>query len=151
MRISEDQICARISEMLKEKGFNVVASEVVEGYKKPAVFVNCSPASIELLNRDVEEVTDTIEIKYIPKIETVSHCSKVAQIIRNIFMYKPFDIGDRHLTIQRIEFERNETEEYILYATFDLQYQQETPDFDEYENLETIEMVTKINEEDRGN
>ena len=76
MRISEDQICARISEMLKEKGFNVVASEVVEGYKKPAVFVNCSPASIELLNRDVEEVTDTIEIKYIPKIETVSHCSK---------------------------------------------------------------------------
>ena len=37
--ITEKDIQTRISEILTDAGFNVVASEVEEGFNKPAVFV----------------------------------------------------------------------------------------------------------------
>lgn len=122
--INEKEIQMRVAELLTENGFNVVASEVDEGFSKPAVFVNVYPATVTLSGTAMEHVTDTVEIKYIPAVDTVEECAETAQRLRDIFMYKPFDIKDRHLTIQEIAFD---IEKYILYCLFDLDYYQETP------------------------
>lgn len=135
--INEKEIQTRIAEILKKNGFNVVASEVDEGFSKPAVFINVYPASVTLLNIDMEQVTDTIEIKYIPQTETTEHCADIAQKLRNIFMYKSFDIKDRHLTIQSIEFD---IEKYILYTYFNIEYMQETPNNEEYEQIQNLQI-----------
>lgn len=135
--INEKEIQTRIAEILKKNGFNVVASEVDEGFSKPAVFINVYPSSVTLLNIDMEQVTDTIEIKYIPRTETTEHCADIAQRLRNIFMYRPFDIKDRHLTIQSIEFD---IEKYILYTYFNLEYMQETPNNEEYEQIQNLQI-----------
>lgn len=134
--INEKEIQTRVAELLTENGFNVVASEKEEGFQKPAVFVNVYPATVTLEGAAMEHVTDTVEIKYIPSVETVEECADVAQKMRSIFMYKPFDIKDRHLTIQEIEFD---IDKYILYTMFDLDYYQETPNvYDDYDEMEEL-------------
>ena len=134
--INEKEIQTRVAELLTENGFNVVASETEEGFKKPAVFVNVYPAVVTLEGTAMEHVTDTVEIKYIPVVETVEECTETAQKMRNIFMYKPFDIKERRLTIQSIEFD---IEKYILYTIFDLDYYQETPSvYEEYDGMENL-------------
>lgn len=139
--INEKDIQTRIAELLTEEGFNVVASETQEGFEKPAVFVNVYPTSITLENASMEQVTDSIEIKYIPAVETVEECADSAQKLRMIFMYKPFEVGDRRLTLQQIEFD---IEDCVLYAYFDLQYMQETPEYEEYDLIENIEIGGNI-------
>ena len=134
--INETEIQTRIAEMLTENGFNVFASEQEEGFQKPAVFVNVYPATVTLEGAAMEHVTDTVEIKYIPSVETVEECAGIAQEMRDIFMYKPFDIKDRHLTIQEIEFD---IDKYILYTMFDLDYYQETPNvYEDYDEMEEL-------------
>lgn len=134
--INEKDIQIRVAEILTENGFNVIASEVEEGFQKPAVFVNVYPATVTLEGTAMEHITDMVEIKYIPSVETVEECADIAQKMRNIFMYKPFDIKDRHLTIQTIEFD---IEKYILYVMFELDYYQETPNvYDDYERMEEL-------------
>ena len=134
--INEKDIQTRVAELLMENGFNVVASEKEEGFQKPAVFVNVYPATVTLEGAAMEHVTDTVELKYIPSVETVEECADIAQKMRSIFMYKPFDIKDRHLTIQTIEFD---IEKYILYVMFELDYYQETPNvYDDYEEMEEL-------------
>ncbi len=139
--INEKDIQTRIAELLTEEGFNVVASETQEGFEKPAVFVNVYPTSITLENASMEQVTDSIEIKYIPAVETVEECADAAQKLRMIFMYKPFEVRDRRLTVQQIEFD---IEDCVLYAYFDLRYMQETPDYEEYDLIENIEIGGNI-------
>lgn len=134
--INEKEIQTRVAELLTENGFNVVASEKEEGFQKPAVFVNVYPATVTLEGAAMEHVTDTVEIKYIPSVETVEECADIAQKMRGIFMYKPFDIKDRHLTIQEIEFD---IDKYILYTMFNLDYYQETPNvYEEYDEMEEL-------------
>lgn len=134
--INEKEIQTRVAELLTENGFNVAASEVDEGFQKPAVFVNVYPAAVSLEGTAMEHVTDTVEIKYIPAVETVEECADIAQRLRSIFMYKPFDIKERHLTIQSIEFD---IENYILYTMFDLDYYQETPSvYEEYDGMKNL-------------
>lgn len=134
--INEKEIQTRVAELLTENGFNVVASEKEEGFQKPTVFVNVYPATVTLEGAAMEHVTDTVEIKYIPSVETVEECADIAQKMRGIFMYKPFDIKDRHLTIQEIEFD---IEKYILYTMFDIDYYQETPSiYEECDGMENL-------------
>lgn len=132
--ISEKDIKTRISEILTDNGFNVVASEVDEGFNKPAVFVSVFPANAKLLSCGgaTEEVTDSVEIKYISAVETVEDCVDTAGKIKQLFLYKPFDIADRHLTIQEIEFE---IEKQTLYAYFDISFIQLIDTNDDYDEM----------------
>lgn len=140
--INEKQIQKRIAELLTDNGFNVVASETVEGFRKPAVFVNVYPANVTLEFTAMEHVVDTVKLKYIPAVETTEECADTAQKLRYIFMYKPFEVSDRKLTIQEIEFD---IEKYILYAYFDLDYYQETTDnSEEYEEMTDLKIGGNI-------
>lgn len=133
--ITEIDIHTRIAELLTQNEFNVIASEVEEGFSRPAVFINVYPARIELVNSSIEDITDTAEIKFLPGTETTQECVQATQKFRHIFMYKPFEVGDRKLTIQSIEFD---IENKILYTYFDLQYSQATPELEEYEKAEKL-------------
>ncbi len=137
MRISEKDIQTQICTILTQNGFSVIASEAQEGFTKPACFVNVYPSSVSLLNEYMEQMSDTVEIKYIPLVETVEHCAEIAQRIKNIFLYKPFDVKNRHLTIQEMEFD---IENQILHTYFNLEYMQETPDTEEYEEISELQI-----------
>lgn len=137
--ITEKDIQTRIAELLAENGFNVVASEVDEGFKKPAVFVKVYPSSAVKLTCGgaTEQITDSVEIKYIPAAETVEDCINAANKIKKLFFYGTFDVADRRLTIEEIDFE---IEKNILYVYFDLTFIQETYTEDEYEPMEKLEI-----------
>lgn len=137
--ITEKDIQARIAKLLTETGFNVVASEVDEGFQKPAVFVSVYPASAVKLacGGATEEVTDSIEIKYISALETVEDCVNTANRLKKIFFYKTFDIFDRRITVQEIKFE---IEKNVLYVYFDLMFIQPVELDEEYEPMEILEL-----------
>ena len=137
--LTEKEIQTRIAEILTDGGFLVIASEVEEGFKKPAVFVTVYPASAEKLTCGgaTEQITDTVEIKYVSGVETVEDCIDAAHKIKRLFYYSTFSIQDRHLTIQEIEFEVEKT---TLYVYFDLSFIQAVDSDEEFETIETLEI-----------
>lgn len=136
--INEKIVKTRIVEILMENDFHVIAQEVKEGFDKPAAFVNVFPASVSLLTFDLEQVTDQVEIKYIGETETVEECVDVAEKLRRIFLYHPFAVKDRKLTVQEIEFD---IEENVLYCSFEVTYLQGTPvEIDADDIIKTLEL-----------
>ena len=62
--ITIKDIQAAVSEVLQSGGFSVIASEVQEGYEKPACFIEVLPVSVTLENQFTEIVTNSVEITY---------------------------------------------------------------------------------------
>ena len=56
--------------VLQKNGYGVVASEVQEGFERPACFVEVLPVSVTLENRFTELVTVGVEISYHLVLET---------------------------------------------------------------------------------
>ena len=137
--ITEKDIQTRIAEVLTEAGFNVVAPEVDEGFQKPAVFVSVFPASAELMTHGIsmEQVTDSVELKYISAMETVEDCVEVTRKLKKLFLYEPLGIQDRRITVQRMEFE---VDGAVLYAYFDLSFMQQIDSDEEYEPMEILNL-----------
>lgn len=135
--ISEKNIKVRIGEILTENGFNVIASEADEGFSKPSVFVTVYPANAKLFTCGgaTEEVTDSVEIKYISALETVEDCIETADKIKKIFLYSPFEIQDRRITIQEIEFE---IEKNVLYVYFEISFIQVIDRKNEYDDVSEL-------------
>ena len=63
--ITEKDIQTRTAEILANAGFNVVASEVDEGFFKPAVFVSAYPSPLDVQMHTYEQdVNQTIVSAY---------------------------------------------------------------------------------------
>ena len=79
--ITEKDIQTRTAEILANAGFNVVASEVDEGFFKPAVFVSAYPSDVQpqCCGGALEELTVSVELKYISALETVEDCRCLQQ------------------------------------------------------------------------
>ena len=135
--ITEKDIQSRLSEILSDAGFNVVASEVKEGFSKPAVFISVVPSSatLQTCGGATEEVTDSVEIKYISALETNEDCIDAAQRFKELFLYQPFDIADRHITIQTVEFD---IENSVLYVYFDIEFTQAVDRGIEYDDMSEL-------------
>ena len=135
--ITEKDIKARIAEILSDAGFNVVASEVKEGFSKPAVFISVLPSSatLQACGGATEEVTDSVEIKYISALETDEDCIDAAWRFKKLFLYQPFDIADRHITIQTMEFD---IENSVLYVYFDIEFTQAVDRGIEYDDMSEL-------------
>lgn len=142
--ITEKDIKTRVGEILTDNGFNVVANEVDDGFDKPAVFVTVYPAGSKLqgCGGATEEVTASIEIQYISAVETVEDCINAANRIKRIFLYAPFDIADRHLTIDEIEFD---IEKQVLYVYFEISFIQPVDTDTEYEEMKEIQLIERVN------
>lgn len=137
--ITEKDIQTRISDILTDSGFNVVAGEVQEGFDKPAVFVSVVPASVKLqaCGGATEEVTDTIEIKYISALETIEDCISTSQRFKELFLYQLFRIQGRSITVSEIEFD---IEKEVLYTYFDITFIQAAPSREEYDEISDLEI-----------
>ena len=134
---TEQDIKKIIVNRLKAAKYTVPASETKEGFNKPAVFVTVYPSSITRINTDLEQVTDSVEIRYYPRNETNEECALTAQKMRKLFMYSTLDISDRHFTIETMDLE---IEDRVLYVFFDLEYTHAIEQDDDYDIAEILEM-----------
>lgn len=135
--ITEKDIQTRTAEILANAGFNVVASEVDEGFLKPAVFVSAYPSDVQPLccGGALEELTVSVELKYISALETVEDCIGAYSRIKELFLYPTFDIMDRHLTIHEMNFE---IEKGAMYVYFDINFIQAVDKTEKYDEMSKL-------------
>ena len=126
-----------IAEKMKKSGFNVIASEIQEGYPKPAVFIYVYPSSITKSGGFLEDDVYSVNIQYIPKSEIAQECAEAAEKIRETLMYSTIDVHDRHLTMETMDMT---IEEERLTVMYDVPITQSIDECDDYDNAETIEM-----------
>lgn len=121
--ITIKDIQTAVSGILQKNGYNVVASEVQEGFEKPACFIEVLPVSVTLENRFTEIVTNSVEITYHPAIETREDLIETAGNLKRLFLYTPLQVQDRFLSVNEMTFDADKS---TLIAYFELEYLQET-------------------------
>ena len=133
--ITDKDIKTAIVKLLQKNGFEVVASEIKEGFPKPAVFIDVFPESVSRHGALLEQIILSIELKYVPNTETSEHIMDISNKFKEIFMYQPLKVHDRRFTIENIDFEN-----YVLFTYFDISFLQELPQNEEFEPIENLEM-----------
>lgn len=121
--ITLQDIQAAVVSVLQQNGYSVIASEVQEGFEKPACFIEVLPVSVTLENRFTEIVTNSVEITYHPAIETREELIEIAGKLKRLFLYTPLQVQDRFLSINEMTFDADKS---TLIAYFELEYLQET-------------------------
>ncbi|MBQ7960154.1 MAG: hypothetical protein IJ285_02950 [Clostridia bacterium] len=111
-----------VAKLLKKNDYSVVASEVKEGFTKPACFIEVMPVSVTIENQFNELITNSVEISYFPSIETKEELIKTAEDFKKIFLYSPLKVKDRYLSINEISFDADKS---TLLAYFELEFLQE--------------------------
>ena len=112
-----------VAKLLKRNGYTVIASEVKEGFSKPACFIEVMPVSVSVQNQFSELITDSVEISYFPVIETKEELIETAENFKKIFLYTPIKVDDRYLSVNEISFD---TDKSALLVYFELEFLQET-------------------------
>lgn len=121
--ITIKDIQTAVSKLLTKNKYSVIASEVKEGFQKPACFIEVFPVSVAAENKFYELVTLGIEISYHPSMETKEELIVNAEKLKNIFLYTPIKVKDRFLSVNEITFDSDKS---ILTAYFELEFLQET-------------------------
>ena len=121
--ITIKDIQTAVSKLLTKNKYSVIASEVKEGFQKPACFIEVFPVSVAAENKFYELVTLGIEISYHPSMETKEELIINAEKLKNIFLYTPIKVKDRFLSVNEITFDSDKS---ILTAYFELEFLQET-------------------------
>lgn len=121
--ITIKDIQTAVSKLLTKNKYSVIASEVKEGFQKPACFIEVFPASVAAENKFYELVTLGIEISYHPSMETREELIVNAEKLKNIFLYTPIKVKDRFLSVNEITFDSDKS---VLTTYFELEFLQET-------------------------
>ena len=121
--ITIKDIQTAVSKLLTKNKYSVIASEVKEGFQKPACFIEVFPVSVATENKFYELVTLGIEISYHPLMETKEELILNAEKLKNIFLYTPIKVKDRFLSVNEITFDSDKS---ALTAYFELEFLQET-------------------------
>ena len=121
--ITIKDIQTAVSKLLTKNKYSVIASEVKEGFQKPACFIEIFPVSVAAENKFYELVTLGIEISYHPSMETKEELVVNAEKLKNIFLYTPIKVKDRFLSVNEITFDSDKS---ALIAYFELKFLQET-------------------------
>ncbi len=121
--ITIKDIQTAVSKLLTKNKFSVIASEVKEGFQKPACFIDVFPVSVAAENKFYELVTLGIEISYHPLMETKEELILNAEKLKNIFLYTPIKVKERFLSVNEITIDSDKS---VLTAYFELEFLQET-------------------------
>lgn len=121
--ITLQDIQAAVVSVLQQNGYSVIASEVQEGFEKPACFIEVLPVSVTLENQFTEIVTNSVEITYHPATETKEELIETAGKLKRLFLYTPLQVQDRFLSVNEMTFDADKS---TLIAYFELEYLQET-------------------------
>lgn len=120
--ITEKDIKRRIADILRDNGYKVYASDTAEGFKKPSCCVYAFPSSVSRENGCTVFVSMSCNILYFPETETAEQLINTANKMREMFFDKPFDISDRHITVNEINFQ---TDSPNLSVDFELSFYDE--------------------------
>lgn len=121
--ITIKDIQTAVSKLLTKNKYSVIASEVKEGFQKPACFIEVFPVSVATESKFYELVTLGIEISYHPLMETKEELILNAEKLKNIFLYTPIKVKDRFLSVNEITFDSDKN---VLTTYFELEFLQET-------------------------
>ena len=121
--ITVKDIQTAVSKLLTKNKYSVIASEVKEGFQKPACFIEVFPVSVAAENKFYELVTLGIEISYHPSLETKEELILNAKKLKNIFLYTPIKVKDRFLSVNEMTFDSDKS---VLIVYFELEFLQET-------------------------
>lgn len=121
--ITLQDIQTAVAKLLKKNDYSVIASEVKEGFSKPACFIEVMPVNVTIENQFSELVTNSVEISYFPAIETKEELIKTAEDFKKIFLYTPLKVKDRYLSINEITFDADKSS---LLSYFTIEFLQET-------------------------
>ena len=121
--ITIKDIQTAVSKLLTKNKYSVIASEVKEGFQKPACFIEIFSVSVATENKFYELVTLGIEISYHPLVETKEELIVNAEKLKNIFLYTPIKVNDRFLSVNEITFDSDKS---VLTTYFELEFLQET-------------------------
>ena len=125
-----------VAKTLTNNSYAVVASEVKEGFPKPCCFIEVMPESVAVENKYSELVTVSVEITYIPEIETKEEIIQTAEAFKNIFLYTPIKVKDRFLSVNELIFD---TDKAALVTNFELEFYQETEmEAEEFPKMEKL-------------
>ena len=125
-----------VGKVLQANDYTVIASEVKEGFSKPCCFIEVMPESVAVENKYSELVTVSVEITYIPEIETKEELIQNAEAFKNIFLYTPIKVKDRFLSVNELIFD---TDKAALVTNFELEFYQETEmEAEEFPKMEKL-------------
>jgi hypothetical protein len=127
-----------VGKVLQANNYTVIASEIKEGFPKPCCFIEVMPASVAVENKYSELVTVSVEITYIPEIETKEELIQNAEAFKNIFLYTPIKVKDRFLSVNELVFDIDKA---TLITNFELEFYQETK-----QEAEEFPKMEKLNE-----
>ena len=140
--ISLIDIKTAIAERIKSIGGFVIASEVKEGFAKPAYFIDILPSDIETQNVFYELATVNVEIRYIPLLETSEACIIVSQTLKAMFT-DPLKVDDRYLNAEGLTFEMDAS---ALILNFNITFMQNTDaTLPEFEKMQDIKISEDVN------
>ena len=112
-----------VAKVLTKNSYTVIATEVREGFPKPACFVEVMPVNVTVENQFSELVTVSVEITYHPEIETREELIKHTAEFKSLFLYTSIKVKDRYLSVNEITFD---TDKSALVVYFELEFLQET-------------------------
>ncbi len=112
-----------VAKLLTKNDYTVIATEVKEGFSKPACFVEVMPVNVSVESQFSELVTVSVEISYHPAIETREELVRQAAEFKSLFLYTPIKVKDRYLSVNEITFDTDKT---VLLVYFELEFLQET-------------------------
>ena len=145
MRINENDIRKSVVKLLTDAGFNVVAPEVKEGFKKPAAFVDTWPHEFERLCAGMVQETSAVHIAYYPKQETEAECAAALIKMKRLFL-KPLEVADRKLTIESWTADITGC---VAECEFSISYMQQAEDEENYEEMKDLNF--NLNTEEGSN
>jgi hypothetical protein len=132
-----------IAEKLRKNNYTVTANEVTQGFARPTFFVDVLPVSTALQGKAYEVVTVSVELTYYPEIETREEIVRMAENIKQLFLYESIPVNDRFLSIDEIIFDN---ENSTLFAYFELTFMQETNITEkEYPKMKNLHTEVKQN------
>ena len=88
-----------IGDVLERNGYKVFASEVNEGFSKPACFVELSNFGSEAQNNFIAHISATFDVLYVPSEKTHEHLIIKADQLQGLFCNLSLAVGDRNFNI----------------------------------------------------
>ena len=121
--ITIKEIKTEIVSVLENEGYSVIATEIKEGFQKPAVFVDVFKTGSEVQSKYMKFISVGVEMLYVPAVETHEHLIEVADAMELLLANRELEVGDRVLHIDDVACEN---EGNNLAISFEIEFYQET-------------------------
>lgn len=74
--------------------YSVYTAFTEQGFTEPCFIVEMFPMSVQAVNDYLDDETQTVRIRYVPKDISQDEFIKIAEKMRELFLYKPLVLAD---------------------------------------------------------